>query len=79
MHLEDDLEYKLNRRMARQAQIDMDSVELGQFTAAEMELYEAECKRMADKLGMLHYHHAPGQSMAQIIRELEGTCERGRV
>lgn len=77
VHLEDDLEYKLDRRMARQAQIDMDSVELGRFTAAEMELYEAARKRMADKFGMLHYYHAPGQSMAQIIRELEARVSEG--
>jgi replicative DNA helicase len=81
VHMEDELEYKLDRRMARYSGLPYDVIEDGKYTPEQWAVkYETEQRlEAAPWVGRLHYYGATGKSAAQIIRELEakvagGTC-----
>lgn len=77
VHLEDDLEYKKDRRMARYSQVQMDHIEDKQFEKDELSRIrdaEENMQLWADKL---HYYHAAGKSMTEIVRELETRISEG--
>jgi len=80
VHLEDDHQYKLDRRMARHSSVPLGAIEDGTITQQQaIAMTEAE-RSMAEWVDCLHYTHAPGWSMADVIKELqklvdEGQCE----
>lgn len=72
VHLEDDLEYKKDRRMARFAQLPLHKIEDAEtLLDFEWEKVREANQNIATFAGNLHYYHAPGRSMAEIVRELE--------
>lgn len=77
VHLEDDLEYKLNRRMARHSQVTLDKIEDGNLSAQEQARIEEANERLALWGDYLHYYHAAGDSMTTILRELESKVSEG--
>lgn len=77
VHLEDDLSYKLDRRDARQAKVEMNKIEDGLLDRNELNRIDEAHKAMADWVGNLHYYHAPGLGMVEIIRELEARVKEG--
>lgn len=77
VHLEDALEYKLNRRTARQALVEIDHIEDGRLMREEWRKIQDADKRMTPWAGNLHYYHAAGKSMLEIIRELESRIAEG--
>ena len=80
VHLEDDHDYKLDRRMARWSSVPLDAIEDGTLTGQQRDaIADAETK-IATWAANLHYTHAPGWSMSEIIKELrklidEGECQ----
>jgi replicative DNA helicase len=77
VHLEDALDYKLNRRSSRHSGVSLDKIEDGDLTAQEQRMiYDAD-QRISDWAGCLHYYHAAGKSMSTIIRELETRVSEG--
>lgn len=77
VHLEDDLGYKKDRRLARYSHVDFEHIEDRRLDAAEkVKVRDAE-QRICDFAGHLHYYHAPGQSMTEIVRELETRVSEG--
>lgn len=80
VHLEDDHNYKLDRRKARHSMVPLDAIEDGTLTPEhERAIADAE-QRIGEWADFLHYTHAPGWSMTEIIKELqklvdEGECE----
>jgi replicative DNA helicase len=77
VHLEDSLDYKLNRRLARQALVSLDKIEDGTLESADLARIRDAEDRMGQWAGNLHYFHAAGQSMTAIIRELETRAAEG--
>jgi replicative DNA helicase len=77
VHLEDDLGYKKDRRMARYAQVAMETVEDNTYTKEDLHRVEAAEENMGQWAGNLHYYHAPGKSMVEIVRELETRVSEG--
>jgi replicative DNA helicase len=77
VHLEDDLEYKLDRRMARFACVPIDAIEDGKLTEQQFHAVRDAEERLAGFAANLHYYHAPGKSMTEIIRELETRVSEG--
>lgn len=80
VHLEDDEQYKFDRRLARHSKIPFETIQDGLFTAEELEVYQATRNRLEAWAGYLHYLDAAGQSMTTIVQELEakvaeGTCQ----
>lgn len=80
VHLEDNHEYKLDRRKARYSRVSLGAIEDGTLTEIqEREIAKAE-REIAEWAGNLHYVHAPGWSMAQVLARVqklidEGECE----
>lgn len=77
VHLEDSLDYKLNRRLSRHALVSLNKIEDGNLTPEEQERIDEADERMAIWTDYLHYYHAAGKSMASIIRELEARVSEG--
>jgi replicative DNA helicase len=77
VHLEDALDYKLDRRLARHARVDMNHLETGNLTAAERLALSDAGVRLASTANTLHYYAAAGESMTAIIRELESRVAEG--
>lgn len=77
VHLEDSLDYKLNRRTARQSLVEIDHIEDGKLTREEWGKVQSADKRMATWANNLHYYHAAGKGMIEIIRELESRVSEG--
>lgn len=77
VHLEDDLDYKKDRRMARFAQVPMETIEDRTYTKDELRRVAEAEENMGLWAGKLHYYHAPGKSMVDIIRELETRVSEG--
>jgi replicative DNA helicase len=77
VHLEDELGYKLDRRLARHAQMEIATLEDGMLGAAEqVEVKEAQ-QRIREWAPCLHYYGAVGLSMPAIVRELESRVAEG--
>ena len=77
VHLEDDRDYKLDRRLARYSRIPMERIEDGQYTGAELAAIREANENIAQWADRLHYYHAPGKSMTEIVRELETRVSEG--
>jgi replicative DNA helicase len=77
VHLEDDPEYKLDRRLARHARIEIDKIERGELTPPERQQVADAQSRLDDWAGTLHYYHAAGETMTGIVRELETRVAEG--
>lgn len=79
VHLEDALDYKLDRRLARYSSIPYDAIEDGNFSAAQWQRKHDIENWLAEQpfVQNLHYYHAPGKSMSEIVRELESRVEEG--
>lgn len=80
VHLEDNHDYKLNRRKARYSKVPLDVIEDG-LTTPEQDVAIAEAEyQMSAWASNLHYTHAADWSMADVLKELdklvdEGQCE----
>ena len=73
VHLEDELDYKLDRRLTRYSGLPYAVIEAGKYNT---EQWRVKCEteqrlEAAPWVGRLHYYSAAGKSAAQIIRELE--------
>lgn len=77
VHLEDDLGYKLDRRTARHAMVAMERIEDGTLDANEQRRIADADNRMDQWACYLHYYHAAGKSMSEIVRELESRIAEG--
>lgn len=77
VHLEDDLEYKLDRRLARWARVPLHLIEDGRIGQAERLVIGAAQAQLERQVNTLHYFHAPGMSMTEIVRELESKVAEG--
>ena len=77
VHLEDDLEYKLDRRLARWARVPLSSIEDGKLLQAERAAIDNAQMLLDRQAVTLHYYHAPGLSMTEIVRELESKAAEG--
>lgn len=77
VHLEDSLEYKLDRRLCRRAQITMDKAETGDFNVDEQGRVDDANLDMAHWADYLHYYNAAGANMTEIVRELEARVAEG--
>lgn len=78
VHLEDDLQYKLNRRTARHSKLNYNRIITGNLTDNELKVSD-ECEaRLADLFSTrLHYYHAPGVSMHEACAEIDRRCQEG--
>lgn len=77
VHLEDDHDYKLDRRMARHSSVPLGAIEDGNLSKEqERAIYEAE-QRIGEWADFLHYTHAPGWSMSEITKELQKLVDEG--
>jgi len=80
VHLEDDLQYKMDRRLARWAEIELAHIEDGNF-APEEEVRKAQANReIAAYLPTVHYLHAAGWTASEVDSEItrrreEGVCD----
>lgn len=77
VHLEDDLDYKLDRRMARYAHVPMEKIEDATFDEADHLAMREAARDIGEWADRLHYYHAPGKSMTDIVRELESRVSEG--
>lgn len=77
VHLEDDLEYKLDRRLARWARVPLQAIEDGTTTDGQQKSIISAQAMLERQALTLHYFHAPGMSMADIVRELESKVAEG--
>lgn len=77
VHLEDDIDYKQDRRLARHARVPMENIEDSRYTKADLAAIREANENMSRWAGNLHYYHAPGKSMFDIIRELETRASEG--
>lgn len=79
VHLEDSLQYKLDRRAARWSDINLRKIEEGNLDEGEQFALDHAQNRIAKFAGNLHYYSAPGQSMQEIVAFLETKKEEGLV
>lgn len=80
VHLEDAWKVKRERRLARWARVPLKDIEDGTLTAQHMARIDQALDGIAAKLPTLHYYHAPGKSMSEVVQELgrrvqEGVCQ----
>lgn len=80
VHLEDSLDYKQDRRLARWARVPLRAIEEGSFTPEQWDAKERAQANIDRLLPTLHYFNAAGMSMAEITHELkarvtEGVCQ----
>lgn len=80
VHLEDDHQYKLDRRIARHSSVPLSAIEDGDLTPEQVAAIADAERNMDSWVDNLHYTHAPGWSMSDILKELqklvdEGECE----
>jgi replicative DNA helicase len=80
VHLEDALDYKLDRRLARWARVPLSAIEDGTLTPDQQRATDRAQGEIDANLPTLHYYNAAGASMAEIANELkarvsEGVCQ----
>ena len=78
VHLENDFDYTLNRRLCRWSHVPIGAIEDGEITPAQGADINAAYQRM--DLDTLHYLDASGWTMAELVAELtirhsEGVCD----
>lgn len=77
VHLEDQLDYKLDRRAARHALVPLNRIEDGDLTPDEQHKLADANYRMGAWADGLHYLDAAGENMVSIVRELEARVAEG--
>ena len=77
VHLENNQEYTEDRRMARWARIPIAVLETETLTNQQRSQVREAGDSIAEFAGSLHYYDASGQTMAEIIRELEARVDEG--
>jgi len=77
VHLEDSFDYKMDRRDARISGVHMWHIEDGELSPDEQVKIAAAHEEMAGMASRLHYYHAAGKSMLEIMAELEARCAEG--
>ena len=80
VHLEDALDYKMDRRLARWARVPLQAIEDGTQTADQQAAMDKAQGQIDRSLPTLHYFDAAGMSAAEIMTELkarvaEGVCQ----
>ncbi len=78
VHLEDALDYKIDRRMARQCGIPIETLESGVLTREQQDAILQANARMTFWAKNLHYLPAPGWTMSQIVHELQEMVQTNR-
>ena len=78
VHLENDFDYTMNRRLCRWSKVPMAAIEDGNLSDTQQNEIRATHERMA--LETLHYLDAAGWTMAELVSELairhsEGVCD----
>lgn len=77
VHLEDNHDYKINRRKTRLSRVPLDAIEDG-TTSPEQDRAIDEAERLiAGWVGNLHYTHLPDASMADVLAELQKLIDEG--
>ena len=80
VHLENNQEYTKDRRMVRAAAhpgLTIEVLESETLTNAQRQAVASGSDRIAEFAGQLHYYDASGQTMAEILRELETRVDEG--
>lgn len=80
VHLEDNHEYKLDRRLARWSSVPLSIIEDEDTNSEQERLIEDAERQIATWASNLHYTHAPSWSMSEILKEVqklkdEGECD----
>ena len=80
VHLEDALDYKMDRRLARWARTPLQAIEDGSLTPEQRAAVDVAQDKIDRALTTLHYFDAAGMSMAEVTNELkarvnEGVCQ----
>ena len=80
VHLEDALDYKMDRRLARWARVPLQAIEDGALTDEQRAAVDKAQANIDRQLPTLHYFDAAGMSAAEITTELnarvsEGVCQ----
>jgi replicative DNA helicase len=81
VHLEDTPDYKYDRRLARFSNVPFDNIEDGNTTPEQDKMIDEAYYAIEPWAALhLHYYHAPGKSVTEIVRELElrqseGLCD----
>lgn len=77
VHLEDSLDYKLDRRLARWARVPLQVIEDGTQTEAQQASMDRAQANIDRNLPTLHYFDAAGMSMAEVTQELRARVQEG--
>jgi len=77
VHLEDSLDYKMDRRLARWARVALQAIEDGTQTAEQQACMDRAQANIDRHLPTLHYFDAAGMSMAEITQELRARVQEG--
>lgn len=77
VHLENNHEYTLDRRMARHSHLPIDALEEARLTTMQLEAVQAANRRIEPFVSQLHYFDAAGMTMAEIVDELRTRHEEG--
>jgi replicative DNA helicase len=77
VHLEDALDYKLDRRLARWARVPMTVIEDGTQDRAQQAAIDKAQQAIDRFLPTLHYFDAAGMSMGEITQELRARVDEG--
>ena len=80
VHLEDNLDYTIDRRMSRWAHTDIENLEAGKLNDYQRSAVTEATKRLSAIIPQLHYLDASGMTMDEIVKELEtrrndGICD----
>jgi replicative DNA helicase len=79
VHLEDSLEYKLDRRLSQWSKVPLAHIEDGNYAPGEWDKVQEAQAALARAVPTLHYFEGAGMNMYEIVTELafrvqEGTC-----
>lgn len=77
VHLEDNLQYKLDRRLARHSRVDIAKIQEGEFNPEELERVKVTAEKLEAWAGYLHYLDAAGDTMTTVLRELQAKVDEG--
>jgi replicative DNA helicase len=77
VHLEDALDYKMDRRLARWARVPLQAIEDGTLTEEQQAGIGTAQEKIDRNLPTLHYFNAAGMSMNEITTELKARVDEG--
>ena len=78
VHLEDDHDYKLNRRKARYSRVPLAAIEDGLTTPEQDAAIEQAEIAISEWASNLHYTHAADWSMGDVLKELDKLVDEGQ-